>query len=301
MTRALRLRAPAKINWTLEVLRIRPDGYHEVRSVLQTIAFCDIITLRAARTVELVMSGEPGPLADEPAERNLAVRAAMALRRRAGVRRGVRIELEKHIPVAAGLGGGSSDAAAVLRGCNALWDCGEDDANLIELAGEIGSDPPFFLVGGTARVTGRGEAVHPLPDARAPGVLLATPPAQHRGEKTAEMYAALAPGDFSEGYVTIGLEDAVECGREIVDEELCNVFERVVGRLEPHTQVAMEALRAQGHRPHLAGSGPSFFVLLERAGEGAERALGQRVRELGFEPRVVRAMSRSDARFIEEL
>lgn len=299
MTRTLRLRAPAKINWTLEVLHIRPDGYHEIRSVLQTIDLCDTVRLSAARTIELEITGEAGPLADEEPERNLAVRAAEALRARTGTHQGVRIVLEKHIPVAAGLGGGSSDAATVLRGCNKLWGCGQDDANLIEIAGEIGSDPPFFVACGTASVSGRGEIVRPLPDALVPSILLATPPAQHRGEKTAEMYRALAPDMFSDGYVTIGLEDVVEARRGVVDAELNNVFERVLTRMQPESERAMDALRAQGATPHLAGSGPSFFMLLEP--EADEAHLVERIRALGFEPRVVRALRRDDALRIEEL
>lgn len=296
----LRLLAPAKINWTLEVLRIRPDGYHEVRSVLQTVDLCDTVTLSESEATELVLTGEPGPLADEPPERNLAFRAAEALRARTGIRTGVRIELEKRIPVAAGVGGGSSDAAAVLRGCNALWDAGESEANLAEIAGEIGSDPPFFIFGGTASVAGRGEIVRALPDAQAPEILLATPPAQHRGEKTAEMFRALTPHDYSDGYVTIGLENVVEAGRGVVDAEMNNVFERVVARLHPETEIAMDALRAQGLEPHLAGSGPSFFVLLDPRASNTE-ALIPRVRSLGFEPRTVRTLPRDDALRIEEL
>src|SRR6266851_4273756 len=101
--KGLRVIAPAKINWTLEVLRIRPDGYHELRSVLQTVDLHDVVTLSDAPEIELVVSGEAGPLADNAAETNLAYRAAAGLRERASVKRGVRIGLVKHIPVAAGL------------------------------------------------------------------------------------------------------------------------------------------------------------------------------------------------------
>jgi 4-diphosphocytidyl-2-C-methyl-D-erythritol kinase len=298
MSRALRVRAPAKINWTLEVLRIRPDGYHELRSVLQTVGLEDRVVLREAPGLELALGGEAGPLADNPPEQNLAWRAADLLRRHRRVRRGVRIELEKRIPVAAGLGGGSSDAAAVLRGLNALWDLGEPDANLVELASEVGSDPPFFIVGGTAEVSGRGEQVRPLPDAAAPPILLCSPPPAARDEKTAAMFAALSPDDFSEGYVTIGLADAVEAGRSIVEAELNNVFERVTTLMQPETENAMDALRALGAAPHLCGAGPSFFVLLDSARDDVLQA---RVRALGFEPRVVRTLSREDALRIERL
>jgi 4-diphosphocytidyl-2-C-methyl-D-erythritol kinase len=298
--RRLRVLAPAKINWTLEVLHIRADGYHEVRSVLQTVDLCDVITLSEAPDVELRVTGEAPALADRAPETNLAHRAAMALRRRAGTRRGALIELEKHIPVAAGLGGGSSDAAAVLRGLDALWGTHQPEPNLVELAAEIGSDPPFFVVAGTAVVRGRGDAVEPLPDAGAPEILLAAPPADERGEKTAEMYAALTPDDFSEGYVTIGLADAVEAGRGVVSAELNNVFERVTRKMQPETHIAMEALRAQGVEPHLCGSGPSFYVLLEDAAVDRD-ALAGRVSALGFVPSTVRTLPRDEALRIEEL
>jgi 4-diphosphocytidyl-2-C-methyl-D-erythritol kinase len=299
VNRALRLLAPAKINWSLEVLRIRPDGYHELRSVLQTVDLCDVVTLTPADAVELVLVGERIPLWDEPPERNLAHRAAVALRERAGIRAGVRIELEKCIPVAAGLGGGSSDAAAVLRGCDELWNTQQPQTNLMEIAAEIGSDPPFFIAGGTAAAGGRGDAVEPLPDAIAPPLLIATPRQHERGEKTARMFAALDPDDFSDGYVTIGVRDAVVAGRPIDDGFLNNVFERVTTTMQPETERAMDALRASGMSPHLAGSGPSFYLLLSDDGE--RQAAAERVRELGFEPHAARTLSRADALRIEEL
>jgi 4-diphosphocytidyl-2-C-methyl-D-erythritol kinase len=300
MTAEVRVIAPAKINWTLEVLRIRPDGYHEVRSVLQTIDLCDHIGLIDAppRVVELDVTGPAGStLDDNVPEANLAYRAAVALRERVDAHRGVRIRLEKHVPVAAGLGGGSSDAAAVLRGLNVLWDLRQPPASLVEIAGELGSDPPFFVAGGTAVARGRGDAIDPLPDAIAPPLLLATPPAGDRGEKTARMFAALSPDAFSEGYVTAGLREAVMAGRPITDAEMNNVFERVTNEMQPETERAMDALRAQGREPHLAGAGPSFFLLL-RAGDDMD-ALAARIRALGFEPRAVHTLPREAALHIE--
>ena len=299
MTRSLRLVAPAKLNWSLEVLRFRPDGYHEIRSVLQTIDLSDVVTLEDADGISLKITGDAGMLGDAPVETNLAHRAAVAFQNRTGVRRGVRITLEKHVPVAAGLGGGSSDAAAVLRGLNILWDAGQSEANLIEIAGEVGSDPPFFVVGGTAAVSGRGEHVEPLPDALAAPILLATPPQNDRGEKTAGMFAALSPIDFADGYVTIGVRDAVNARRAIVDDEMNNVFEHVARKIQPATELAMDALRAEGFTPHLAGSGPSFFLLYPEVGDLMGR-LGKRIADLGFEPRAVRVLSRVDALAVEE-
>jgi 4-diphosphocytidyl-2-C-methyl-D-erythritol kinase len=296
----IRVLAPAKINWTLEVVHIRPDGYHELRSVLQTLDLHDVVTLSPADDISLEISGDAGMLADNPPESNLAYRAAAALRRRIGYAGGVRIELEKHVPVAAGLGGGSSDAAAVLRGLNLLWGAGQSDANLIEIAGEVGSDPPFFILGGTAIVTGRGDHVDPLRDALAPAILLATPPQNERGEKTASMFAALTPAHYAEGYVTIGLRDIIEAGRMVVDEHLNNTFEHVTASMQPETELPMNALRSDGYVPHLAGAGPSFFLLF---GGGADLGdeLSRRVRELGFEPRVTHALRREQALRIEEV
>lgn len=298
-TRSIRLIAPAKINWSLEVLRIRPDGYHEIRSVLQTIDLHDVVTLTDADAITLEISGEAGMLADAPPQSNLAYRAALALRDRIGGGHAVRIELEKHIPVAAGLGGGSSDAATVLRGLNRLWNAGQSDRNLIEIAGEVGSDPPFFIVGGTAAVAGRGEHVEPLPDAVAPSLLLATPPQNERGEKTASMFGALTPDDFTEGDVTIGVREFVSSRRMLVDASLNNVFEHAVANMQPETANAMAALRAGRYLPHLAGAGPSFF-LLSTAGVDSEHELGDRIRELGFEPRPVHALAREAALRFEE-
>ena len=301
--KGLRLIAPGKINWSLEVLRFRPDGYHELRSVMQTIDLHDVVTLTLADSdaITLEITGEAGMLADHPPDENLAHRAAVALRDRAGVRGwGVHIVLEKHVPVAAGLGGGSSDAAAVLRGLNVLWGAGQPEANLVEIAGEVGSDPPFFVVGGTAMVSGRGDSVEALPDAVASSMLLATPPQHERGEKTAAMFGALTPHDFQEGDVTIGVRETVAAGRMIVDDELANVFERVTAKMQPQTELAMEALRADGYVPHLCGAGPSFFLLY---GGGADLAheLGARIRGLGFEPRPVHALSRARSLAMREL
>ena len=140
--RSLRLRAPAKLNWTLEVLGDRPDGYHEVRTVLQTVALSDWVTLTPAAGLSLRLQGEAGPLTGEPLDANLAYRAAVLLREEAGSRDGARIELEKGVPVAAGLGGGSSDAAAVLRGLRRLWDLSLSDAELATLGARLGADAP---------------------------------------------------------------------------------------------------------------------------------------------------------------
>ncbi|OGO52155.1 MAG: 4-(cytidine 5'-diphospho)-2-C-methyl-D-erythritol kinase, partial [Chloroflexi bacterium RBG_16_68_14] len=203
---ALRVRAPAKVNWTLEVLGRRPDGYHEVRTALQTIALSDWVTLTPADGLSLALSGEAGPLASEPLEANLAYRAAERLRGELGGHaRGVRIAIEKHVPVAAGLGGGSSDAAAVLRGLRRLWQLDIPDDELATLAAELGADVPFFLRGGAALASGRGEVLETLPDAPLRWVFIMFPLHTPAPDKTARMYAALRPEHYTDGSRTEGL------------------------------------------------------------------------------------------------
>ena len=160
----MRLAAHAKINLTLEVLGTRPDGYHELRSVVSTIPLHDDVELLDAPagevTVEMTGDGMEAPRV--PCEANLAVRAARALAAATGVSRGVRIRIVKRIPVGAGLGGGSADAAAVLNGLNELWGMGLPKERLCEIGAEVGSDVPALVLGGMVLMEGRGERVRPM-------------------------------------------------------------------------------------------------------------------------------------------
>ena len=156
---AVTVRVPAKINLQLSVGALRADGYHDLITVFHAVSLFDEVTVSAAGRTSVSVSGEGGPAVPlGPA--NLAVRAAMALARATGRGRGagsVRIEIRKRIPVAAGLAGGSADAAAALVGCNELWKAGLSTAELSEIGSQIGSDVPFPLLGGTAIGHGRGE------------------------------------------------------------------------------------------------------------------------------------------------
>src|SRR5215831_14410834 len=156
--RRIALRASAKVNLSLEVLGKRPDGFHEIASVMHAVDLADRLTLEAAPTVSF-HADDPELPTDEG---NLVVRAAALLREAAGVEAGAKIELRKRIPVAAGLGGGSSDAAAALWGLSRLWGLGWSRARLAELAVRLGMDVPFFLGPGPALATGRGERLEPL-------------------------------------------------------------------------------------------------------------------------------------------
>lgn len=157
------LRAPAKINLCLRVLGRRPDGYHELASAFQMVGLYDDVTLRPRRRgISLDVAGAKLPRGPG----NLAYDAAVALAREAGVSIGASIHLTKRIPLGAGLGGGSSDAAAVLAGLNRLWKLRWSRARLAALGALLGSDVPFFFFGPTAWVTGRGERVAPAPSLR---------------------------------------------------------------------------------------------------------------------------------------
>ena len=259
---SLRIRAPAKLNWTLEVLGARPDGYHEVRTVLQTLALSDWVTLRPAAGLSLTLHGDAGPLANEPSDANLAYRAAALLREQTGTRNGARIELEKGVPVAAGLGGGSSDAAAVLRGLCRLWNLSISDDDLASLAAGLGADVPFFLRGGAALASGRGDAITPLPDGPPQRLVIAWPARPAATDKTARMYAALRPEHYTDGSRSERVRARLRAGEAVAGDDLSNVFAEVLPVADPDAARAFEAARALG-RPHLAGSGPAFFFLLE--------------------------------------
>ena len=300
---SLRLRAPAKINWSLEVLAKQPDGYHEVRTVLQTIALSDWLTLSPAENISLslqitgeAVTGAARSLTQQPVESNLAYRAAELLRETAGATAGVRIELEKRVPVAAGLGGGSSDAAAVLRGLRELWqlsiDAIDDDA-LVAVAADLGSDVPFFLRGGCALASGRGTELTPLPDRPRRRLVVAWPERDASGDKTARMYGAIRPGHFSDGTQTDQLVERITRAETVRDIDVVNVFERLLQEVDENAAQAFSAARAAGS-PHLAGSGPALFLLLSEDEPAAE--LVRQMRSLGLRAVETHTIGAAEAR-----
>ena len=157
----MRLAAHAKINLSLDILGMRPDGYHDLRSVVTTIPLHDDVELQDAPAGEVTaeMVGDGMEVPDVPPEANLVVRAARALLRASGVARGVHIHVVKRIPAGAGLGGGSADAAAVLNGLNEMWGLGLSKERLCAIGAEVGSDVPALVLGGTVLMEGRGERV----------------------------------------------------------------------------------------------------------------------------------------------
>ena len=252
MAEPLRALARAKVNLVLEVLGVRPDGYHEIDTILQEIELADIVQVEPADDWSIEVSG-PRAEGTPSDETNLALRAARLLSDRVGGSP-IRIKLEKHIPAAGGLGGGASDAATALRLLQQLWS-GATDAHLTSVASEVGSDEAFFLVGGTARAQGRGERVTPLPPIRPHEVVVFVPP-ETIHHKTGRMFAALDRLPFDDGTVT----EAFVRERQVSTVYGFNAFERVAFDLFPSLATLWSDLETRLELPvRLAGAGPCLF------------------------------------------
>jgi len=283
----LTVKAPAKINLTLEVLGKRPDGFHNIRSVIQAIDLCDSLGFSLSDEIE-VASHSP----DFVAERSLIPNAAALLRRVKGSSQGARVEIEKKIPFASGLGGDSSDAAAVLLGLNQLWPPSLMPSELLELATRLGSDVAFFLYGGTALAEGRGEKITPLPSLPHSWVVLLVPPLPEVVGKTKKLYGRLKPGHYSGGEITDSMVVGLTRGA-VSPSLLFNTFENVAYGFFPRLRVYKEHfLKLGAASVHLAGSGPTLFSLLEDKSKAEE--LYKRCQDQGLECYLVATLSSLD-------
>ena len=258
--------APAKLNLVLEVLG-KQGRYHDICSIAQTIDLCDTITVAPAADLSFTCS-QSGLVED-----NIVVRAAQLLRQEAGVSLGAHIHLDKRIPWAAGLGGGSSDAAATLTALRRLWRLDMPDDVLAAVAARLGSDVPLFLVGGTVLLTGRGDRVRRLPAHPASQLILLLPQSPAPPGKTGLMYARLQPEMFTTGQFGRAAAFALERGGRISELLLYNTFEKVAKDAFPDILRSRQALEAATGKPaHLTGSGPCLFSLVAEP-EAAESAL----------------------------
>ncbi len=275
---AIQVKAPAKINLGLVVKYKRPDGYHELETVMQSIGLSDSLSFSFRDDGRTVLYS---PGTDIPPAENLVWRAARCFREEAekeGInnpREGLNIFLAKIIPTGAGLAGGSSDAAATLLALNELRGGIFPREKLLEMAAALGSDIPFCLIGGTVMAGGRGEKMLPWPDIPFMGVVLAAPP--RLSILTREIYGALAGGipqvepRFDDLYRALQHKDKpallrwMEQGRK-------NTLEAVAGQRYPETEQLKKEFRAMGLSPVMSGSGPAVFALtldLKTAREGA--------------------------------
>ena len=257
----------AKINLTLDILGLREDGYHEIATVMQSLALADTLTLTQQKEGITLRVDLPGLEADE---RNLAHRAAALIMNECGVRGGVHIDIVKRIPVAAGLAGGSADAAATLRGMNELYALGLSDEDLCRLGAKLGSDIPFSIMGGTVLATGRGEIMQHLADFPATHVVLAKPSASVSTPWAYRSYDAHPPELHPDNAAF--LEARTRGDRTRCIELVCNVLEPVTEAAHPVIGDYRTRMRAHGALcAMMSGSGPTVFGLFaeERAARAA--------------------------------
>ena len=277
--------APAKLNLTLEVLTRRPDGFHELRSVIQTINLCDSLRFQLSQNIEF-RSDVPGWVAQD----SLVSRAASLLQKATGCNKGVMIEVSKRIPLASGLGGDSSDAVAILRGLDKLWQLGLSRDKLLELAAQLGSDVAFFVYGGTALVEGRGEIVTPLPPLPHMWAVLVVPPLPRQMRKTERLYASLKPSHYTDEQITRRLVAALKAGRGLTPSMLFNIFDNVAfDSFTGLREYWQKFLKAGAEDVHLAGSGPALFTLIENNTQAEDLCI--RLQQQGLESYLVETLA----------
>ena len=251
-------RAYAKINLTLDVSGRRADGYHELATVMQTVDLYDTICLTESADEQVHLSCDRPELSNAE---NLVVRATQLVRQRLNIRQGIVLELRKCIPMAAGLGGGSSDAAAVLLALQKWWQLPLAADELLEMAAALGSDVPFFLTGGLALCEGRGERITPLTTLQATALRWFVLVKPSIAISTAAVFGNLSASDYSDGAHSREVCAALVKGREPRSEDLHNDLER--GVLERYPAVARarnDLLSAGAELVRLSGSGPTLFA-----------------------------------------
>lgn len=255
----MRLKARAKINWTLDITGQRADGYHLMDMLMQPVTLSDEITLTPAGEISLTTGGSPLLPADE---KHLAWRAAMALKKHSGYPDGAAIHVEKHIPVGAGMGGGSADAAGVLIGLNKLWGLNLPQAELEAIGLTLGSDVPFCLRGGLTRTTGIGENMEDLPCGRMYPLVVIQP---CEGLSTKEIFTA-----YHEGVVNARPDNnaaalALAAGDgKALSSAMANVMQPVSEARRPGIAQAIQALKEHGaFAAQMTGSGSAVFGVFE--------------------------------------
>lgn len=261
-------KAYAKINIGLDVLRRRPDGYHEVRMIMQTVDLCDELVIEKRQKAGIELQTDNSELPSDSG--NLVYRAAEMLLREKKIEEGVKITLVKRIPIAAGMAGGSSDAAAAMRGLNELFGMGYSVTKLQELGVKLGADIPYCIVGGTMLSEGIGEILTPLPAPPDCFLVIAKP---DFNVSTGFVYGNLH-ADTLEYHPDIdGMIEALKSGNlQGITDRLGNVLETVTAREYPVIEELKELLKCQGAGNALmSGSGPTVFGLF-RERKTAERA-----------------------------
>ncbi len=257
-------RAFAKINLTLDVLGKRSDGYHEVDMIMQTVDLSDLVWLENSESSHVALESNAASLPVD--SRNLAFAAAEVFRRESGVQAGVRLRVEKNIPIAAGMGGGSADAAAVLRGMNRLFGTGYTLDELAQLGAQIGSDVPYCVYGGCAWARGRGERIELRLPRPASFFAVILRPNCH--VSTGDVYANLMQGEYS---TSLHAEAALRALRSndvrALESAMFNGLELAAMRLHPEIAQMKEKMEHTLRAPvFMSGSGPTLFTLASTQG-----------------------------------
>jgi 4-diphosphocytidyl-2-C-methyl-D-erythritol kinase len=250
------LKTPAKINWFLSIDAKRVDGYHDIRSLMQCVSLFDHLSIEHADSIDVT-----GNL-DIPLDSNLVYKAALLLKKRTSCRMGAKITLKKDIPVSAGLGGGSSDAACILSGLNRLWGLNLNNSELSTIGAEIGSDVPFFFNGPFALAEGRGEKVTPLNHASSVILLLVNPPVPVSTAWAYACYDAIAAYKLTKKVIDIKLfcQALEKQDFSSLDSMLGNDLEEAVIRECPLISEIKQKLGEKGALiVAMSGSGPAVF------------------------------------------
>ena len=252
----------AKINWTLEILGKRPDGYHELRTLLQTVSLADELSFEPIEEGIEIVCDHPDVPCDAT---NLVYRAAALVAEATGIRKGVRITIDKRLPVAAGIGGGSSNAATTILALQRLWEIELAPRDLFPLGAKLGADVPFFFLGGTCLGVGRGDEVYAVPDIRAERLLLvnagiAVPTREVYGNLPPELTnpnpAAKMPLSLEAAYAALAQHDELPI--------LTNDLEKTVFARHPLLAEIRQRLLLLGARGVLmSGSGSTVFAIFD--------------------------------------
>ncbi|GAC1467854.1 MAG: 4-(cytidine 5'-diphospho)-2-C-methyl-D-erythritol kinase [Ktedonobacteraceae bacterium] len=280
------VRSYAKINLTLDVLGKRADNYHELATIMQMVDLYDTLCLTLSDEDRVSIVSTHSEL---DSDNNLAVRAAQAVRHYLSLTQGVHIELDKRIPIAAGLGGGSSNAAAILLALRQWWHLPLTKEDLLVLAASLGSDVPFFLTEGLALCEGRGERLTPLSaywPASMRWLLLVKPAI---GVSTATVFRNLAASDYTDGVHTRAVYTVLLAKGEPFPEDMHNSLER--GVLEQYLEVAQareDILKTGASLVRLSGSGPTLFAAFSELASALQAR--QRLHEQGYQVYLTRAI-----------
>lgn len=258
------VRACAKINLTFEVTGRRDDGYHDIVSVMQAVSLCDVLSFELQESLRLACD-----VPELVSPNNLVFRAARLMQSLAGADFGVGISLDKGIPLAGGLGGGSSDAAAALRSLNDLWRLNLSPEKLQKVAAGLGSDVPFFCCGSsTALVEGRGERVTALPPLPKTWIVLLVPPIRV-ADKTRRMYALIDESRFTRGQYARTMAQLIRRGERVAFELCYNVFDDIAFSFFPALDRYGLLFREAGAAEvHVAGAGPVLFAVADDRAQG---------------------------------